>query len=97
MLYDPSSYANINDVQTTHLHLDLTVDFTKKVLSGSVTLDLVAVVSDVSNVILDTRYVDVRSVHYGTNTSLKVNILYQRVANMIGFIINLWIMTQVLT
>ncbi|CAG8605885.1 7975_t:CDS:10 [Paraglomus brasilianum] len=74
MLYDPSSYANINDVQTTHLHLDLTVDFTKKVLSGSVTLDLVAVVSDVSNVILDTRHVDVRSVHYGTNTSLKFSL-----------------------
>ena len=33
---DLHSYSNINDVNTTHLHLDLTVNFEKKSLIGSV-------------------------------------------------------------
>ena len=33
---DLHSYANINEVNTTHLHLDLTIDFETKSLKGSV-------------------------------------------------------------
>ena len=32
----PHSYANIDEVHTTHLHLDLAVDFDRQVLQGSV-------------------------------------------------------------
>ena len=33
----PHSYANLQEVRTTHLHLDLTADFDTQTLSGSVT------------------------------------------------------------
>ena len=37
---DAHSYANFNDVRVKHISLDLEVDFDKKVLSGSATLDI---------------------------------------------------------
>jgi leukotriene-A4 hydrolase len=37
---DDHSYANVNEVRTTHLTLDLSVDFDKKVLSGTAKWDI---------------------------------------------------------
>ena len=37
---DEHSYSNVNEVNTTHLHLDLNVDFDKKTLKGSVKHDI---------------------------------------------------------
>ena len=37
---DAHSYANFNEARTTHLNLDLTVDFEQKVLSGKATWDI---------------------------------------------------------
>ena len=37
---DPNSYANIEDVTTTSLDLDLAIDFKRHILKGSVTLSL---------------------------------------------------------
>lgn len=37
---DPHSYANLNDVRTTHISLDLTVDFEAKEIRGTATLDI---------------------------------------------------------
>lgn len=36
VLEDDHSYSNVHDVYSKHLHLDLAVDFERKVLSGSV-------------------------------------------------------------
>lgn len=49
---DPSSYANLDEVLTTHIDLDLEVDFLKKSLSGSVELHMRAL-KRVSRVDLD--------------------------------------------
>ena len=37
---DNSTYGNIEQMATTHVHLDWTVDFDRKVISGAVTHDL---------------------------------------------------------
>ncbi|KAI9228571.1 MAG: peptidase family M1-domain-containing protein [Piptocephalis tieghemiana] len=52
---DPATYANVDEVQTRHLHLDLKVDFAQKALSGSVRLQLQALKTPVRQVTLDTR------------------------------------------
>ncbi|CAG8521677.1 7152_t:CDS:10 [Ambispora leptoticha] len=62
MVNDPNSLSNTSDVQTTHIHLDLSVNFAKKILSGYVILDLLTLRKDVSEIILDTRDIDVRQV-----------------------------------
>ncbi|KAG9285768.1 hypothetical protein G9A89_013193 [Geosiphon pyriformis] len=61
-MYDPNTLSNINEVQTKHLHLDLAIDFEKKILTGSVLLRLLTVANDVAKVILDTSYVFVERV-----------------------------------
>lgn len=38
MLRDPNSCANLNDFQTSHLHLELEIDFEKSILKGHVLL-----------------------------------------------------------
>ncbi|KAG0368982.1 peptidase family M1-domain-containing protein [Gamsiella multidivaricata] len=62
MPYDPTSQSNLDEIRTNHIHLALTVDFAAKALTGSVELELEAITSNVSKVVLDTSYIDVRSV-----------------------------------
>jgi hypothetical protein len=62
MPYDPTSQSNIDEFKTNHIHLDLTVDFSAKTLSGSAELELETIADNVSKVVLDTSYIDVRSV-----------------------------------
>ena len=50
-----NSYANVQQVRTRHIALDLTVDFNKKVLSGTATLDLERLDPAVKQVVLDTQ------------------------------------------
>ncbi|RKP04984.1 hypothetical protein THASP1DRAFT_20430, partial [Thamnocephalis sphaerospora] len=52
---DPNSFGNVHEIQTRHLHLDLSVDFGRQVLLGSAQLTLQAVKNDVAQVVLDTR------------------------------------------
>ena len=52
---DLHSHARPQDVRTTNLDLDLKVDFARKVLEGTVTLDLVRTNPKVDKVLLDTR------------------------------------------
>ncbi len=54
-LNDAYTYSNYDQVITTHLYLDLTVDFELKALSGFAELTLKWLDDDVSAVILDTR------------------------------------------
>ncbi|ORE02388.1 leukotriene A-4 hydrol [Rhizopus microsporus var. microsporus] len=59
---DYSTQANIGQVKTTHVHLDWHVDFNRKVIFGHATLDLYTLVDHVDKVILDTSYLDIKSV-----------------------------------
>jgi aminopeptidase N len=52
---DPHSYANTEDFRATHAALDLTADFERQQLIGSVELTLVRVNAAASVVVLDTR------------------------------------------
>ena len=56
---DESSYANIDEVETQHLSLDLMVDFERRMLSGSVTLKMLFVVDAVDHFYLDIKGIDV--------------------------------------
>ncbi|KAG0306330.1 Leukotriene A-4 hydrolase [Dissophora globulifera] len=62
MPYDPTSQSNLDEVSTSHIHLVLTVDFAAKTLTGSAALDVEAIAENVSKVVLDTSYIDVRAV-----------------------------------
>lgn len=64
---DHHSFARPNDHRIEHLELDLVVDFDKKILHGSVTLDLMDGIENrkplsESTLILDTRDLDIRKV-----------------------------------
>ncbi|RKP23183.1 leukotriene A4 hydrolase [Syncephalis pseudoplumigaleata] len=52
---DPNSFANLDQLHTQHVHLDLAVDFQRRELAGKARVRLVAVASDVTKAVLDTR------------------------------------------
>src|SRR6185503_18163568 len=58
---DPHSYARPADVRVEHLVLDLTVDFAKKQLAGTATLNI-RNESQAKALILDTADLDIHSV-----------------------------------
>ncbi|KAI1316324.1 Leukotriene A-4 hydrolase [Mortierella claussenii] len=62
MPYDPTSQSNLDEVKTNHIHLDLTVDFSEKILIGSAELEIEAIKDNVKNVVLDTSHLHVRFV-----------------------------------
>lgn len=70
---DLSTQANIDQVKTTHLHLNWNVDFEAQNLNGNVVLDLVTLVDNVNKVVLDTSYLDIKSISLGQD-KLKVHI-----------------------
>jgi len=60
---DTTSYARPADHRTTHISLDLAVDFAARTLSGAVTLELTATSpGQPSQLVLDTRALDIQSV-----------------------------------
>src|SRR6478736_551851 len=60
--HDPSSYAEPEKVVITHVALDLNVDFAKKVLAGSDTVDLDWKDPAATTLVLDTRDIDISSI-----------------------------------
>ena len=52
---DYHSYGNPDEVKVTNLALDLTVDFTDKMLKGSVEIEFTRVNADAKQLVLDTR------------------------------------------
>jgi len=59
---DYHSFANPESIQVTHLSLDLTVDFAKKILVGTAQLDFKKVDVNATQLILDTRDLTINSV-----------------------------------
>ncbi|EGF79700.1 hypothetical protein BATDEDRAFT_19784 [Batrachochytrium dendrobatidis JAM81] len=73
---DPNSFANSHEAIIRHTHLNLTTDFDAKILHGFVehTVSIVAA-SGANKVVLDSSYVDVKSVVIATDsTSLKFEV-----------------------
>ncbi|WP_125560923.1 M1 family metallopeptidase [Pseudoalteromonas rubra] len=65
---DEHTYANLNDVISTHLHLDLDVDFTDKQLEGFVEHTLAWQNKQARTLVLDTRDLEIDKVMYqGSN------------------------------
>ena len=65
--YDPAhdyfSFANTGQFVTTHLALDLVVDFDARELRGSATLTMQRLDSDATDIVLDTRDLDITDAH----------------------------------
>lgn len=70
-IIDNSTNSNIQDVRTTHIHMNVTLDFDKKTLSGDVTLSMMVLNTSFSEVILDSRFLDIYSVYLNPHTPLK--------------------------
>lgn len=60
VVYDVHSNANINEVKTTHLNLDLTVNFDKKIISGVAQHTISA--HTVDSMVFDTRALKIEKV-----------------------------------
>jgi leukotriene-A4 hydrolase len=71
MPFDPTSQSNLDEVKTNHIHLTLAVEFAAKTLVGTVDLEVQAIADNVAKVVLDTSFIDVRSVT-AANQKLKV-------------------------
>jgi leukotriene-A4 hydrolase len=74
---DLSTQANIDEIKTTHVHLNWNVDFENQNLHGNVMLDLQTLVDNVDNVVLDTSYLDIKAVYFGEKI-LKVKVTLVR-------------------
>lgn len=59
---DKFTYANYDKVQMTHLDLDLDVDFERKVLDGTATIDFKKLDLMASELVLDTKDLTIKSV-----------------------------------
>ncbi|MBD3667768.1 MAG: M1 family metallopeptidase [Kangiella sp.] len=64
---DDHTYGNLHEVDLKHLDLDLTVDFEEKSLKGFVDLSFERLKDNVSELILDTRDIDVSKVELNNN------------------------------
>jgi leukotriene-A4 hydrolase len=60
---DPHSFAKPSEAVVKHLHLDIAIDFDKKIISGKATVDVEAK-SEAKEVVLDTRGLTIDKVSY---------------------------------
>ena len=69
---DSHTLSNYHEVQVNHAHLDLTVDFSNRILTGSVTLSF-SRITKANQLILDTKYLEVKEVldQFGNNLKFK--------------------------
>ncbi|KAF9975726.1 Leukotriene A-4 hydrolase [Actinomortierella ambigua] len=65
MPYDPNSQSNLDQIKTSHIHINLNVNFSSKILAGSAELDIEAIADNVSHLILDTSFIDIHAVSAG--------------------------------
>ena len=69
---DSHTLSNYHEVQVNHAHLDLAVDFSNRILTGSVTLSFKRI-SESNQLILDTKYLEIKEVldQFGNNLKFK--------------------------
>ena len=70
---DPHSYARPDEAVVKHLYLDLTVNFEKKILSGSAALDI-ELKGKASQIVLDTRDLTITKVILDNNREAKFSL-----------------------
>lgn len=68
---DPASHSNPGQVQTRHIHWDLTIDLAASALSASATYTFRVIDADVQHVILDSRGLSIVSVTDLSDNSLS--------------------------
>ena len=68
---DEMSYGNVSDVDSEHLHLDLSVDFKAKQLEGFVEHHLSWHSKQANTLVLDTRDLTIQKVTYSVNNAWK--------------------------
>ena len=59
---DPNSYANCDQILTTHFHLDIKVDFNQTSIIGTNTINMTALADGVTSVVLDFQGLSVSKV-----------------------------------
>ena len=89
-IIDNSTYANVDQVVTEHLHLDLTLDFNRKIAHGSVTLTMRALIDNLERVILDSRFLDIHDVFYQDGSRLDYWFLEKNLLIGKGLNIGIW-------
>ncbi|KAI8386909.1 peptidase family M1-domain-containing protein [Blakeslea trispora] len=62
---DLSTQANIDQVKTSHIHLNWNVDFENQNIHGHVLLDMLTLVDGLDKIVLDTSYLEIKSVFLG--------------------------------
>jgi len=71
---DPSSYANVTFVVVLSMYINLEADFAKKVLHGFVALTMQAIADNCTEVVLDTKKLQISSVTDDSGKALEVRI-----------------------
>ncbi|GAA6010636.1 hypothetical protein JCM11491_003004 [Sporobolomyces phaffii] len=71
---DPATQSNYNDIRSTHLHLDWTVDFAQSFIRGSVVHSLVALGDNVDQVTFDSSFISIKKITLvdGVNDSTEL-------------------------
>lgn len=67
--WDPNSYANCDQLLTTHFHLSLYVDFDQNSLIGSNTINMTAQADGVTQLVLDYQGININQVEQVDSTS----------------------------
>jgi len=72
---DPSSYSRPDHIKTNDIHLDWDLDFETKIVTGSCTLSMEKIMSDISSVILDCNKINISCIKLDeTGEDLAFNI-----------------------
>ena len=74
---DRYSFANTGDFITSHLHLDLAVDFATEELHGSATLNIRRLNADATQVILDTRDLTITSASFIDDSGISIEAAHE--------------------
>lgn len=69
---DQSTLSNYKDIRTTHTDLEWEIDWDRKVFGGKAVVSLEATADKVDEVILDTSFLDVKSVEIGGKAAVSL-------------------------
>lgn len=64
---DPTSFSNFTEVTTSHIDLNLKIDFSKKIICGHADLHMKSLTSDLTQINLDILSLSIKSIHFLEN------------------------------